>query len=80
MLSQVKMFTVVCDNCAVDIATDQEYSCWSTANYAEENAIESDWLKEGDKHYCTNCFSYDGDDRLVLKTIKKMRNGGKKGL
>jgi len=74
MLTEVKMFTIVCDNCGEDIAAEQEYSCWNDANYAEENAMESDWIKEGDKHYCTKCVSYDDNDNLVLKTINNKDN------
>jgi len=67
MITEVKMFTVVCDNCGVDSNKGSEYSCWDDKGYAEDSAMESGWHKEGDKHYCTNCFSYDDDDNLVIK-------------
>lgn len=65
------MYTVVCDNCGKDSNEDSEYSCYSDKDHAEENAIESDWIQEEDKHYCDECFSYDDDDNLIIKPIKR---------
>lgn len=66
MIKEVTMYTVVCDNCKKDCNEGQEYSCWSDKSYTEDSAMEADWLKEDDKHYCTDCFSYDDDDNLVI--------------
>lgn len=73
MLQKVEMYTVVCDNCGVDIGVTQEYSCWNDELYAQENAMENEWLKEGDKHYCPKCYSYD-DDNLIIRAIEKSSN------
>lgn len=70
MIQEVKMFTVICDNCKKDANESSEYSCWGEANIAEEMAMNSDWTKEEDKHYCRNCVSYDDNDNLILKTIE----------
>ena len=68
MLKEVKMYTVVCDNCGKDVNKDAEYSAWNDKNYAVEVAMESDWIKENDKHYCPDCFTYDDDDNLLIKS------------
>lgn len=65
-IKKVQMHTVVCDNCKLDIGIDQEYSCWNDANFAEENAINSDWLIHDGKHYCLDCYDYDENDNLVI--------------
>lgn len=41
MIKEVKMFTVICDNCGVDVNKGQEYTCWNDEAYAEDIAIES---------------------------------------
>ena len=69
MLKEVKMYTVVCDNCGKDVNKDAEYSAWNDKNYAGEVAMESDWIKENDKHYCPDCFTYDDDDNLLIIPI-----------
>ena len=69
MLKEVKMYTVVCDNCGKDVNKDAEYSAWNDKNYAVEVAMESDWIKENDKHYCPDCFTYDDDDNLLIIPI-----------
>ena len=69
MLKEVKMYTVVCDNCGKDVNKDAEYSAWNDKRYAEEVAMESDWIKEDDKNYCPDCFTYDDDDNLLIIPI-----------
>ncbi len=73
MIKEVKMFTVICDNCGLSSGEeyDSEYSAWGDKNSALEDAINGDWIEEGHKHYCPNCFSYDDNDNLILKKIVK---------
>lgn len=73
-IEKVEMYTVVCDNCKLDIGTDAEYSYWNDKLYAETSAMESDWLKEEDNHYCPDCFEYDDNDNLIIKTERKDLN------
>lgn len=69
MLKEVKMYTVVCDNCGKDVNKDAEYSAWNDKRYAEDIAMEADWIKENDNHYCPDCFTYDDDDNLLIMPI-----------
>lgn len=64
------MFTVVCDNCQKDIGSTQEYSCWDDSDFAIENAMNSDWIAEYGKHYCTECYSYDDNDALIINSSR----------
>ena len=77
MIKQVKMFTVVCDNCGLDSNKDAEYSAWNDSSYAEDVATESGWVKDDDNHYCPDCVSYDDDDNLVINHIRKDMYMGK---
>lgn len=67
MVKQVTMFTIICDNCGRDVNEGQEYSCWNDKGYAEDIAMEADWIKEDDKHFCPDCYTYDDDDNLIIK-------------
>lgn len=71
MIKKVEMFTVICDNCKVDIGINQDYSCWGDKLYAEDNAMNSDWLKIDEKHYCEDCYSYDNEDNLIINESRK---------
>ena len=66
MIQEVKMYTVICDNCGKDNNEDTDYSCWNDESIAEEIAMESNYLKDDDKHYCPDCYSYDDNDELIL--------------
>jgi hypothetical protein len=71
MIKEVKMFTVICDNCGKDANFWEDYSCWNDKSFAEDIAVENGYLKDDNKHYCQDCFSYDEDDKLVIKSIKQ---------
>jgi len=71
MIKEVKMFTVICDNCGKDVCEGTEYSAWDEADFVTQIAGESDWHIEGDTHYCPDCFSFDDEDNLVIKELAK---------
>ena len=52
------MYTIICDQCNVDAGTNSEYSCWGDGSSAETVALDSNWIKESDKHYCVDCWNY----------------------
>ena len=66
-IQKVEMFTVICDNCGKDVNKDAEYSAWNDETFAEDIAMEADWIKEKDKHYCPKCYEYDDEDELSIK-------------
>lgn len=70
-VEKVQMFTVVCDNCKLDIGENSDYSCWNHVNFAEDVAMDSDWLIHDGKHHCPDCYKYDDNDELIIKTERK---------
>ena len=65
------MYGVVCDNCNKGcIDEDNGFVAWSDESSAKDNAIDSEWIEENEKHYCPDCFEYDDDDNLILKPIE----------
>ena len=66
MIVKVEMYTVICDNCKKYFGSEGDYSCWNDDHFAEDNAMDSDWLKIDDCHYCTDCHSIGDDDELVI--------------
>lgn len=69
-LIKVEMFTVVCDICKKSADEGTDYSCWNDENAAKEAAMNAEYLNEGDEHYCPNCYEYDDEDNLVLKSVQ----------
>ncbi len=68
MIKEVTMYTIVCDVCGDDIGDHQFYSGWFDKNTVEEIAMENDWLKLEDKHYCPSCFDIDDEnDKVIIK-------------
>jgi hypothetical protein len=66
MIKELKMFTIICDNCGADAFEGTEYSGYSDEGFAKEEAIEDGWKEEGENHYCPKCYKYDDDDNLVI--------------
>ena len=73
MIKEITMFTVICDNCGADSNDGNEYSCYGDSGYAHECAMDSNWISEGDKDYCPDCFTYDDDDNLVINEDRKKK-------
>lgn len=61
-IERVEMFTVICDNCGEDFKQES-----TDENLAQENALKADWIKNRDDHFCPDCWSYDGNDNLIIK-------------
>lgn len=68
-IKKVEMFTVICDNCKKSADDGSDYSCWNDENYAKEVSMEAQYIDENGNHYCPNCYSYDEDDKLILKLL-----------
>lgn len=68
MIKQIKMYTVVCDNCGKDVSEGQEFAGYEDACYMQDIASESDWYYDGDKDYCPDCYGYDDNDQVLIKT------------
>ena len=67
MIKELTMFTVICDGCGKDVNKDADYSCWDDKLYAQDIAMEADWVTVCGKHYCTDCYYYDEDDKLIIQ-------------
>jgi hypothetical protein len=61
MIIPVPCWTVKCDNCE-----RVYYAGWNDIGYAEDCATDDDWHKEGDSHYCPNCYELDDDGEVVV--------------
>lgn len=66
-VKEIKMFTVVCDNCNKSADEDTDYCAWNDEGAAKDVAMNADYIVEGIKHYCPSCYSYDEEDNLIIK-------------
>jgi hypothetical protein len=69
MIKEVKMFTMICDNCGKDLCENEEFAAWNDISPLSDIADGSDWNTEKENHYCPDCYFYDENDELVI--IKK---------
>lgn len=66
MIEELKMYTVLCDNCGADSCDGGEYSGYVDKSTALDNAMNSDFIEHEEKHYCDNCWSYDDNDEIAI--------------
>lgn len=66
MLQELKMYTILCDNCKADSCDGGEYYGYVCQDTARDNAMDSDFIEHEGKHYCSNCWSHDDDDNVVI--------------
>ena len=59
-------YGVKCNRCGE--TCEEEHAFWSDEGSAIDNAMESEWMEDKGKHYCTNC--YDFDEETEERTAK----------
>ena len=69
MIKPVIMYSVICDRCGK--AFIDEFNgivAWVDEGTAKEQAMESEWVEIGDKHYCPDCYEFDDElDEYIPK-------------
>jgi hypothetical protein len=70
MIFPVTMYSAKCDNCGKEWIDEVNCFCaFTDENSMAENVNnDDDWHNEGDKHYCKDCFTFDDEDNLIVKT------------
>lgn len=71
MIKEFLTYTVICDGCGKDSNEDCDYSGWNEKEYALDVAEEAGFETIDEKHYCIDCYEYDDDDELIVKTKKE---------
>ncbi len=67
MIKEITMYTVICDSCGKDSCAETEYAGWNDEGYAVDCACDDDWIQEGKKDYCPDCYEYDDDGEIIIK-------------
>ena len=67
MFKEFKTYTILCDNCGVDLLEGSDYSGYLDKEACIDELADCGWYTDGDKHFCENCYEYDEDDNVVLK-------------
>lgn len=69
MIQTVEMYKAVCDSCKKDCDYG-DFSCLSDVPTAREWAVDNDWhfTDNEKKCYCPNCYGFDDDDNLIIKS------------
>jgi hypothetical protein len=44
---------------------------WSDEDYLEEVKEEDDWITDNEKDYCSECYSYNDNDELIIDESRK---------
>ena len=69
MIKEVKVYSVVCARCGKQ-SLDESHGivAWLDEGTAKEQAMESEWVEIGDKHYCPDCYEFEDElDEYVPK-------------
>lgn len=69
MIKPVTMYSVVCDRCGKPFIDEfNGIVAWLDEGTAKEQAMESEWVEIGDKHYCPDCYEFnDNSEKYVPK-------------
>lgn len=70
MIYEVKMFSAKCDNCDKEyMEAHNGWSAMSDESGLVELMSNDDWHvhDDGNKHYCSDCYTIDDEDNLIIK-------------
>lgn len=70
MIKELTIYTILCDNCGLDLMRNQEYSGFGEIEHLVDICNDSDWHIEGNRHYCPHCFIHDEDGELIIHNGK----------
>lgn len=71
MICLVKCYTVICDNCGIDVNHDTDFVGFPDKEDALYLAEECDWIEYKRKHYCPQCYIHDENGKVVILKEKK---------
>jgi len=77
MIKEVKMYTLICDNCGKDVCDGAEYSGWNYQGFVKQIASEEDWIEHEGSDYCPDCYTCDEDDAVILYPSRQQEGDGK---
>lgn len=73
MTKEIKMHTVICDNCGKDAFEESEYAGFNDQSFALDCAKEEGYVEHEHNHYCIDCYEYDDNDEFVIKKINPVK-------
>ena len=71
MIKPITMYSVVCDRCGKPFIDEfNGIVAWLDEGTAKEQAMESEWVEIGDKHYCPDCYEFDDNSEKYVPKKK----------
>ncbi len=73
MIKEFKCYTLLCDNCGVDLNKDSEVSGWGAIDNNYDLAMGSGWVEDriDKKWYCCDCATVNDADEIMLDLKRK---------
>lgn len=67
MIQEVKIHTVVCDNCKKVFEGYDGISATYEERDIQEAAMNSEWINMGGTtHFCPECYSINDEDKIII--------------
>ena len=71
MITKVECVIIECDNCKDVYRSYSGFSIFPDKSDANDNAMDDEWHREGDLHYCPKCYKINDEDELVVDENRK---------
>lgn len=71
MLKEIKVYTIVCDNCGANLCDESEYCGWNETDYIKEIAENEGWKEIDGNNYCPDCWRWNEDADGFITNNKK---------
>lgn len=73
MITKVMCYGVRCDRCGKAYEDYDDHLVWSDEGWAEEQALNDEWIDVDFKHFCPDCYKVDEktDENIILPMYTK---------
>lgn len=68
MIEETIVYTVKCNRCGASVFDETEWLGFNDEGYVLDSALEAGWVFDNNNHYCPDCYEYDDEDVLVIKS------------
>lgn len=70
MILNIKIYTIICDNCQNDFSQGDEYlTQYEDQELMMEMALDESWIERDKKHYCPSCYTINEYDEIQIKLL-----------
>lgn len=68
-IEKIECIAISCDNCGNMLESSEGFTIFMMES--DIQVEDSDWIKDGESHYCDKCHYFNDDDKLIIDQSRR---------